>query len=184
MTAVIEPPMVDRTETESFSMQSSRGFTLIELMVTIAVLAVILSFAVPSFQDLIRSNRTQTQTNLLTNAFNLARSEAIKRGAAVRVSALNNGNWHQGWRVWVDSNGNNTFDDSELLRLFPAWTASNTLTSQTSQVIFSSDGRLSGVTAGTDTNFSLNVGTSYCRYERIITINAVGRATVKRKECQ
>jgi type IV fimbrial biogenesis protein FimT len=162
-------------------MHSSRAFTLVELMVTIAVLAVILSIAVPSFSNLILANRAQTQTNLLINAFNLARSEAIKRGTAVRVSALNNGNWHLGWRVWVDSNGNSTFDNGELLRLFPAWEGSNTLISLTTQVVFSSAGRRTDV--GASNNFALSVGSSYCRYERVITVNAVGRATVTPRVC-
>jgi type IV fimbrial biogenesis protein FimT len=152
-------------------------------MVTVAVLAITLSIAVPSFSGLIRTNRAQTQVNLLLNAFNLARSEAIKRGAAVRVSALSNGNWHLGWRVWVDSNGNSAFDNGELIRLFPAWEGGDTLTSLTTQVIFSSEGRLTGVAVGTDNNFAYDMGQNYCRYERIITINAVGRATVKPKEC-
>lgn len=164
-------------------MHSSRGFTLVELMVTIAVLAIILAIAVPGFSDLLRANRAQTQVNLLLNSFNLARSEAIKRGAAVRVSALSGLNWHLGWRVWVDSNGNNTFNDSELLRAFPALSGGDTLTSAEGQVIFSADGRLTGVGAGNSNDFAYNVGSSYCRYERIITINAVGRATVKPKVC-
>lgn len=164
-------------------MRSSKGFTLVELIVTVAVLAIILSIAVPNFSELIRANRAQTQANLLLNAFNLARSEAIKRGAAVRVSALSNGDWHRGWRVWADSNGNGTFDNGEMLRLFPAWEGGETLTSQVTQVIFSAEGRLTGVAVGANNNFAYDVGQNYCRYERIITINAVGRATVTPKEC-
>lgn len=163
-------------------MRSSRGFTLVELMVTIAVLAVILSIALPNFSEMIRANRTQTQANLLLKSFNLARSEAIKRGAAVRVSALDNGNWHLGWRVWSDLNGNGSFDSAELLRISPAWDSSETLTSTASEIIFTSGGLLGGVAPGTSNNFDFNVE-GFCRYERIITINAVGRATITPKGC-
>lgn len=164
-------------------MRPSRGFTLVELMVTLAVLAIIVSIAVPSFSELIRANRAQTQANLLLKSLNLARSEAIKRGVAVRVSALDNGNWHLGWRVWTDLNANGAFDNGEILRLFPAWGGGETLTSQATEVIFTSGGRLAGVAAGGNNNFAYDVGQNYCKYERIISINAVGRATVTPKEC-
>lgn len=164
-------------------MRSFKGFTLVELMITLAVLAIILGIALPNFSELMRANRAQTQANLLLKSLNLARSEAIKRGAAVRVSALSNGNWHLGWRVWSDSNGNGSFDNAELLRLSPAWSGTETLTSLVTEVIFTSGGGLAGMAAGASNNFAFNVGDGYCRYERIITINAVGRATVTPKGC-
>lgn len=58
-------------------------------MVTLAVLAIILSIAVPSFADLIRSNRAESQRATLVNSLNLARSEAIRRSALVRVNLIN-----------------------------------------------------------------------------------------------
>lgn len=61
-------------------MQNSKGFTLIELLITIAVLAIILAFAVPSFVNLIENSRVTTQSNTLLGAINLARSEAVKQG--------------------------------------------------------------------------------------------------------
>ena len=168
-------------------MRSSRAFTLVELMVTVAVLAIILSIAVPSFSELIRANRAQTQAGLLLNSFNLARSEAIKRGAEVRVTALSDDDWHLGWRIWVDSNGNNTLDNGELIRVFPAWGGTDTListtTPPTTQVVFSAEGRLADLAAGANNNFDYEVEPSDCRYARTITINAVGRATTTPQGC-
>ena len=64
-------------------MQANRGFTLVELMVTVAVLAIISSIAFPNMRELIVNGRITTQTNELISSLSLARSEAIKRGRTV-----------------------------------------------------------------------------------------------------
>lgn len=63
----------------------SRGFSLIELMVAITILAILLAVAVPSFQDMIQKNRVRTAAADLSDSLNLARSEAIKRGSSTRL---------------------------------------------------------------------------------------------------
>ena len=80
------------------------GFTLIELMVTLAVLAVLAGIAAPSFMAMIRDNRITTQANNLVGSIQLARSEAAKRG--VQITIRHNGatanNWDNGWIVFTD----------------------------------------------------------------------------------
>ena len=61
-------------------MEKSAGFTLVELIVTLVLAALVLALGVSSFQEMIRSNRLTTIVNELVGALNLARSEAIKRG--------------------------------------------------------------------------------------------------------
>lgn len=63
---------------------TARGFTLVELMVTIAVASVLVVIAVPSFRNLTVSNALTTASNDLVGALNLARIEAIKRNASVQ----------------------------------------------------------------------------------------------------
>ena len=77
------------------------GFTLLELMITIAIAAVLAGIAIPSFKSSISSNRLTTNANELVTALNLARSEAVKRGQQV-VVRRNGTNWENGWTVFVD----------------------------------------------------------------------------------
>lgn len=84
----------------------SRGFTLIELMVTLTVMAILLSIAAPSFTSLMAANRMSTQTNEFIGALNLARSEAVRRGQPVTLLSTDADNYSQGWTVFPDLNGN------------------------------------------------------------------------------
>ena len=70
-----------------------RGFSLVELMVVIAVLAIILGIAVPSFVDVLRSNQVRAQANELVGLLTYARSEAIKRRTDVDVDFTVPSNW-------------------------------------------------------------------------------------------
>ena len=90
----------------------TRGFTLIELVITILIVAVLMTIAIPSFNNTIRQNRFTTQINELVTALNFARSEAIKRGKSVTVTP-NAGGWTSGWVV-------ETTAPVTTLRSFPA----------------------------------------------------------------
>lgn len=71
-----------------------RGFTLIELIVAIAVAAILLTVAVPSMKNLIRNNRVTGQTNELVAMINFARSEAIRRNDSIDVDLTSSaGGW-------------------------------------------------------------------------------------------
>ncbi|MGQ0658291.1 MAG: GspH/FimT family pseudopilin [Chromatiales bacterium] len=78
------------------------GFTIIELMITILVLAILLGLAVPNMRDFILRNRLTSQTNALVASLQFARSEAVKRGTMVAIAPLTPANWASGWQVWVD----------------------------------------------------------------------------------
>ncbi|VAX10064.1 Type IV fimbrial biogenesis protein FimT [hydrothermal vent metagenome] len=92
---------------------SNHGFTLVELMVTLVVITILLTTAIPSFQDVIRDNRTTTHTNNLITALNLARSEAIERGlqVTIRRKGSTSQNWDGGWDVFADLDADGVLDD-------------------------------------------------------------------------
>lgn len=92
--------------------QSARGFSLIELMVTVVVLAILLVIGVPSFREFYLNNRLVSQINMLHSDLLLARSEAVKRNRPAQVCGVAGGalpcadrDWTRGWVVFVDRNG-------------------------------------------------------------------------------
>lgn len=103
------------------------GFTLLELMITVAIAAILLTVAVPGFQTTIANNRLVTQTNSLVTDINIARSEAVKRGTGVVLcssadpnaaapACLGAGNaWTSGWIVFVDNDNNGAFGAGDTL---------------------------------------------------------------------
>ena len=81
---------------------SGAGFTLVELMVTIALVAVLMMVAVPSFVTFQRNAELTSFANSLLAAANAARGEAMKRGRYAMVVPLDATNWSSGWVVFVD----------------------------------------------------------------------------------
>ncbi|MEM9173293.1 MAG: GspH/FimT family pseudopilin [Pseudomonadota bacterium] len=136
------------------------GFTLLELMLTIAVLAVVVVLAAPSFDGTIRTNRTVQANNDLVSALAVARSEAIKRGERVSVCPTvdqttcdGSGNWELGWMVFVDPGNPGNVDAGEpVLRVWDAITNGTTIRAAGSFSDFVSFAP-SGETRATPNNF-------------------------------
>lgn len=107
------------------------GATLLELMVVLAISAILLGIGIPSFSAFTGNSRLASATNELVSSLHLARSEAIKRNSrvvmcisATGTSCAASGGWHQGWLVFHDANNNAVLDAGETVILvrqaFPA----------------------------------------------------------------
>lgn len=92
-------------------MQQSTGFTLIELIISVAIAAILSAMAIPSFSSLIQKNRVHTATLQLFEAVQLTRSYAIKGNSRASMSHL--GHWEDGWEVYFDANHNGKRDAKE-----------------------------------------------------------------------
>ena len=71
--------------------RSTHGFTLVELMVTLAVFAILVSMAVPSFTSAIQGSKADTEASDLVRGLNFARLEAMNRGVSIRVRPTTSG---------------------------------------------------------------------------------------------
>lgn len=88
------------------------GFTLIELMIVIVLLAVIAAVAVPGFQTLVENNQVTSSTNRLVGALNFARSEALREGQQVTLQPTG-GDWGQGFEIVMGGDTLRQFQGSE-----------------------------------------------------------------------
>lgn len=125
-----------------------RGFTLVELMVTVSILAILLAIGVPAMQGFLEKRMIISQADALASNLKFARSEALKRGQTVAMcittkadtvapDCANAGtNWAVGWLVFVDANNNGDFDANEqILKVQQALNTSGSLNGPDNQAI-------------------------------------------------
>ena len=99
-----------------------RGFTMIELLVTIALLGILLTLAAPNLSQFVSNNRLTSQANSLVSDILLARSESATRGTQVVICTSTTGTscsstagWADGWIVFSDTNNNGAVDSGEAI---------------------------------------------------------------------
>ncbi|MCP4979324.1 MAG: prepilin-type N-terminal cleavage/methylation domain-containing protein [Gammaproteobacteria bacterium] len=117
-------------------MKKNSGFTLLELLITGAVISIVMAIAIPSMTTFTQNDRLTTNINSLIGSLSYARSEAVKRSQQVAVcvssdtASCTGGSWEDGWIVYIDADGSSTFSaGEEILRAQQTLDGSNTFTS-------------------------------------------------------
>lgn len=164
----------------------NRGFTLIELMVTLAIAAILITVAVPSFQDATLGSKLGSYANTMVAHMTTARGEAIKRNAVIKMCAsstgtgcASSGGWAQGWIVFRDIDNDGVLDSDDILvQRQSALPDGINVTPSGGTHLLSFQPSGVGVTSVTLTicRSSPKVGTQ----ERVVTVTATGRASVSR----
>lgn len=156
---------------------------------TIAVLAVVTSIAVPGLTSLVVHNRLATQSNALVGAFNLARSEAATRGRPVVLcpaqppytSCVGAADWASGWMLFTDAGTAGSFDSGsdELLWVFDALDGGSSLSTGTAFVRYLPSGFIDGA-AGP---FTLRAASCTGDSARTISLTPQGRPSTAHATC-
>ena len=95
----------------------SRGFTLIELMVSVAIAAILMMVAVPSMTSFMRNSELTSVANTMLSSMNAARGEAMKRGRYAMVVPTNGTSWDSGWVVFIDVNRSQAYEVATDIRI-------------------------------------------------------------------
>lgn len=144
---------------------ANAGFSIVEMMVTVAILAILLGIALPSFTTFIEDQRVKSVASELHSSITLARSEALKRNASVTL-APRDGGWSAGWRTAHPSADGTFLDDhGQVAGVDIQGPAS---------LVFNGSGRLQGGASASFTVTGEAVGRNKC-----LSIDLSGRPTVK-----
>ncbi|MDX1625073.1 MAG: GspH/FimT family pseudopilin [Wenzhouxiangellaceae bacterium] len=172
------PPPRGRTPV---ALRSSAGFTIVEIFLAIVVAAILLAAALPNFVTFVQNNRLSAQSNEVVAAFQLARSEALRRGQRVDVCASSDGascggNWNQGWLVLAAPGTN----DEEVLRVWPS--PGDDFSFEPASSTHGYD--RNGFAATGDAQIDLTLGECSGNNARRILLENTGRVAVQRIACQ
>lgn len=171
------------------ALRRSAGFTLIELMVTIAIGAILLSLAYPSFTASMRANRVTAATNQMLATLNFARGEALRSKSTARICPNANGacgsNWSGGLLVWTDENGDNAFSANEVKRVIEPLGSIDLDIRNIDAISFDERGR---VPRDRPTGYAFALQAHECKpgvkNRRGFSINRIGRVVVTKDTCQ
>jgi type IV fimbrial biogenesis protein FimT len=185
-------------------MKPNLGFTVLELMIAIAILAILMGVAAPSLRELRMNAAITGQANDLMATLATARAEAITRGVRIGVCTSSNGTsctnsqWQQGWIIFRDADADGAVDGGTVpLNAQGALDGGNTLTSAghatngagARYIAYGPPGALVSTLANVtfdlcDSRTTANVGAGGSDNRgRRIAISSTGRAVVQRRTC-
>ncbi len=169
---------------------SAGGFTLIELMFTIALAAILTALAAPTVQKLFKTNRVQTEASSFVGDLMVARTEAVKRGQNVSACVSSDGatclttnTWQSGWIVFPDSAAACTgaTSASPAIRVRKPFAGTDTFVaslSTASCVTFNREGFTSNLGTSSVT-FTLHTSDSLRTATRCVAVDLGGRITTQ-----
>ncbi|HET8705453.1 MAG TPA: GspH/FimT family pseudopilin, partial [Pseudomonadales bacterium] len=122
------------------TLKNNAGFSVIELLIAIAIVAILATVGVPAYTNLTSSNRMAMEISSLSEDLEFTKTEAIKRGQYTSICSSSDGkncsgstNWQNGWIVFTDpTHSGTTNSSSTLLRIQKAFSAADTLTANNS----------------------------------------------------
>jgi type IV fimbrial biogenesis protein FimT len=170
-------------------MQRALGFTMIEMLMTIAIAAILTSLAIPSFRYITNSNRIASELNGLLGDLQLARAEAIKEGRTVTVcesddglNCTNSNDWRGGWIVFSDPTNVGIYDLGETyIRKQKPFSGTDTFVASNNRSVisFNREGYAVGMPAN-GTLLTLHDSTNTDSWTRCLVVNFSGQMTSER----
>jgi type IV fimbrial biogenesis protein FimT len=171
-------------------MRRHTGFSITELMVVVAIIAILLGIGVPSYRYITNSYRMSAEVNGLLGDLQYARAEAIRQGQTVSACVSNNRtactggvNWANGWIVFSDPNNNQTAAAGSVLRVQGAFTGATPDTfnanNNVTAITYNREGFATTAAGFPNTTITLREQTSNSAYTRCLWITPVGMLTTE-----